>query len=443
VPITPPKTTATDRRVLGVALSIGIAGILMAAVPAIDFRVKQTFAERLSRHAETAAPAAARVEAHELARRGVVAIPALVRLAGSPNVDAADAARDEVSAAIASWESEYRSSQNAPRLAEKLTILANALEHWTPTYEIVGRLWADRLALQITVNCAVLSASETMTLLAHCDRVLAVAPAEARQAAPLTEATGSASGLPPDSPNTAESTGGAGGFQAPVAGADSSTPMRPEPAPAPIASAPAGEAELRLIDKPPVTPPAEAPRPSAIIAQPAMEPLEPRIAADSEQMQPRPLPAPKPEVVDVPPPQQLRLILRKYRQMSDAELARELALSSGFNARTIQQVLRERSLPTAVGPAASLSRNPESDVERRILEQVSRLTPARGRQLLRDLATDADEDPEVRLQALALMATSGDPMLGTIARERAVADADPRVAELATRIIREQDVAKR
>jgi hypothetical protein len=443
VPITPPKTTATDRRVLGVALSIGIAGILMAAVPAIDFRIKQTFAERLSRHAETAAPAAARVEARELARRGVVAIPALVRLAGSPNLDAADAARDEVSAALASWESEYRTSQNAPRLAEKLTILANALEQWTPTYQIIGRLWADRLALQITDDCAVLSASEAMTLLAHCDRVLAAAPAEGRQASPLTKATGSAGGLFTDSPKPTESTGGAGGFQAPVAGGDSSMATRPELAPQPIASAPAGEAELRLIDEPPVTPPAEAPQPSAIVAQPAVKPLEPRIAADSEQMQPRPLPAPKPEVVDVPPPQQLRLMLRKYRQMSDAELDRELAMSSGFNARTIQQVLRERNLPTAVGPSTSLSRNPESDVERRILEQVSRLTPARGRQLLRDLATDADEGPEVRLQALTLLATSGDPMLATIARERAISDADPRVAELATRIVREQDVAKK
>ena len=219
--------------------------------------------------------------------------------------------------------------------------------------------------------------------------------------------------------------------------------MQPGPAPRSIASAPPGEAELRLVDEPPITPPAEAPRPSAIVAQPAVEPLEPRIAADSEQLQPRPLPAPKPEVVDVPPPQQLRLMLRKYRQMSDAELAGELAMSIGFNARTIQQVLRERNLPTAVGPSTSLSRSPESDVERRILEQVSRLTPARGRQLLRDLTTDVDEEPEVRLQALALLATSGDPMLATIARDCAISDADPRVAELATRIVREQDGGKK
>jgi hypothetical protein len=443
VPIIPPKTTATDRRVLGVALSIGIAGILMTAVPAIDFRVKRSFAERLGRHAETARPATARVEARELAMRGVIAVPTLVRLAGSPNLEAADAARDEVSAALASWESEYRSSQNARRLAQKLTILAESLERWTPTYEIVGRLWADRLALQITDDCAVLSASESMTLLAHCDHVLAVAPAEARQASPLTEATDSAGGLLTRSGPSPESTGGAGGFQAPVVDGDRSMQTRPKLTPQPIASAPPGEAELRLVDEPPVTLPAAAPRPRATVAQPAVEPLEPRIAADSEQPRPRPLPAPKPEVVDVPPPQQLRLMLRKYRQLSDGELARELAMSSGFNARTIQQVLRERNLPTAVGPATSPSRDLESDVERRILEQVSRLTPARGRQLLRDLATDAAEDAEVRLQALALLATSGDPMLATIARERAISDADSRVAELATRIIREQDVAKR
>jgi hypothetical protein len=442
VPITPPKTTATDRRVLGVALSIGIAGVLMTAVPAMDLRLKRSFVERLSRHAEMAPPAAARVEARELAKRGMVAIPALMRLAGSANLDAADAARDEISAALASWESEYRVSQNAPRLAEKLTILAEALARWTPTYEIVSRLWADRIVLQIADDCEVLSASDAATLLAHCDRVLAVAPAVARQPPPI-ESTGSAGGLLTTSPSATASTAGAGGLQAPDVGDNPVAKIQPETRPQPIALAPLAEAELRLIDESPVTPPAPTPQPSNVVAQPAIDPLEPRIAADSEEMQPRPLPAPKPEVVDVPPPQQLRLMLRKFRQMSDADLALELATSNGFTSRTIQQVLRERNLPTAVGPSTSMSRTQESDVERRILEQVSRLTPARGRQLLRDLTTDAAEEPEVRLQALALLATSGDPMLATIARERAISDADPRVAELATRIIREQNSAKK
>jgi hypothetical protein len=47
----------------------------------------------------------------------------------------------------------------------------------------------------------------------------------------------------------------------------------------------------------------------------------------------------------------------------------------------------------------------------------------------------ADEDAEVRLQALTLLATTGDPQLAEIARERAVDDADPRVAEFATKLL--------
>ena len=59
---------------------------------------------------------------------------------------------------------------------------------------------------------------------------------------------------------------------------------------------------------------------------------------------------------------------------------------------------------------------------------------AEAREQLRRLVHDAD--PEVRLRALTLLTTSGDPQLDAIVRQRAVEDSDPRVAELATRILR-------
>jgi hypothetical protein len=257
------------------------------------------------------------------------------------------------------------------------------------------------------------------------------------------KATGSAGGLSTDTPDTMEITGGAAPLRANVVADASKVQMLPETTTEPSAAAPLGEGDLRLVDEGPIDSLSEPPLPSTMATPPAGEPLEPRIAADAEQQTPRPLPAAKPEVLDVPSPQQARLMLRKYRQMSDGALAHELAISSGFDARTIQQALRERNLPTAAGPSASLSRGRTSDVERRLLEQVSRLTPDRGRQLLRDLISDSGEEAEVRLHALALLATSGDPQLAAIARERAMQDADPRVAELATRIIREQDGRKK
>ena len=43
---------------------------------------------------------------------------------------------------------------------------------------------------------------------------------------------------------------------------------------------------------------------------------------------------------------------------------------------------------------------------------------------------------DVRLQALTILATTGDPKLGELARERAVEDADPRVAAFASELMR-------
>jgi hypothetical protein len=72
-----------------------------------------------------------------------------------------------------------------------------------------------------------------------------------------------------------------------------------------------------------------------------------------------------------------------------------------------------------------------------LADRVSKLPPAQARTLLRSLVVDPTEDAETRLEALTLLATSGDPQLAEIARTRALEDADPRVADLALRILRQ------
>ena len=48
----------------------------------------------------------------------------------------------------------------------------------------------------------------------------------------------------------------------------------------------------------------------------------------------------------------------------------------------------------------------------------------------------ADTNAEIRLRALTSLATTGDPQLSELAREIATRDEDPRVAELATELMR-------
>jgi hypothetical protein len=67
------------------------------------------------------------------------------------------------------------------------------------------------------------------------------------------------------------------------------------------------------------------------------------------------------------------------------------------------------------------------------------LTPAAHRSATRrDLhEMTRHADPAVRSRALSLLATSDDPQVPALARERAIYDADPKVAEVASRILEE------
>jgi hypothetical protein len=137
-------------------------------------------------------------------------------------------------------------------------------------------------------------------------------------------------------------------------------------------------------------------------------------------------------VVDVPSPQQMRVKLRAWRQESDATLAARLRAAAPYDALAIATVLRERGAEG--GGFARWQRNLPKGEAGGPFNGLSQLPPAQARQRLRQLVSHADA--EVRLKALAMLATSGDPQLDEIVRRRAVEDADPRVAELATRIMR-------
>jgi hypothetical protein len=154
---------------------------------------------------------------------------------------------------------------------------------------------------------------------------------------------------------------------------------------------------------------------------------------DESDSQPSSAPIAGP-VIDVPSPQDVRINARAMREMSDRALIAKADEEASAESTAAKKALRERGFSDGV---LELTRQLEamSPAERRqALERAAQLPPTDARKVLRWFV--ADEDAEVRLQALTILATTGDPKLAELARERAVEDADPRVAAFASELIR-------
>ena len=76
--------------------------------------------------AENSPPEAARLAVRRLADSGPDALGALVRLAGSKNLDAADAAQRAVASQFAGWQIELQSTRDESKFAARLQTLAAA-----------------------------------------------------------------------------------------------------------------------------------------------------------------------------------------------------------------------------------------------------------------------------------------------------------------------------
>jgi hypothetical protein len=139
--------------------------------------------------------------------------------------------------------------------------------------------------------------------------------------------------------------------------------------------------------------------------------------------------------IDVPSPLDMRHAKQRLRGLSDQQLIAASETASRFEAAAARQLLKGRGYSEdLLRITRELQQLPASE-RRESLDRAGTLPAADARRLLRWFVTDADA--EVRLHALTLLATAGDPQLAEIARQRAVEDADPRVADLATRLMKQ------
>jgi hypothetical protein len=143
--------------------------------------------------------------------------------------------------------------------------------------------------------------------------------------------------------------------------------------------------------------------------------------------------APQATGLDVPSPLEMRHARQRLRELSAQDLIMLADTATKFEAAAARDALRLRGYSEAMLRLTRELRQLPAIERRQALERAAGLPASDAQRLLRWFV--ADEDAEVRLQALTLLATSGDPKLAEIARERAVEDADPRVAELAARLM--------
>ncbi len=444
----PDRAQSTRRRLLAVAFGLLIAAAVCQFWPAASFWRQSRLAQGLGEYAERSPDGAAGLTVRRLAECGLAGVDSLVRLAGSRHVAAAAAAREAVLNELAEWEMESRVAGDDGLFARRLRLLAEALRRQVGEFDSAGRRWAGAVAQQIVSQSGDLAADQAAELLRSCDTVLAAMPAARRQVdLTIPEPMPAGAGELADSSRRLTAPA-----DAPQPQRSADTPLPPAEPLRVVRTTPTGDINIMPAEPlppaaadgdqdTPSTPAPQAQTPREILPWPTerdANPLRtPAIAPAPSIADVQPLAAPPQSdaVIDVPSPQQSRYMLRRYRRLSDGQLAELVDAGSLYESLAVKQVLRERGLSqqrqTAGRPAAVTDASRE-----RLLETLSKLPPAEGRAMLRRLVVDAD--PEMRLEALTILATTDDPQLAAIVRRRAVEDADPRVTELATRILKER-----
>ena len=174
--------------------------------------------------------------------------------------------------------------------------------------------------------------------------------------------------------------------------------------------------------------------------------------AEAKPLQPQPLAEPKPTplaarplaeaptatpqsgIVDIPNPQTMAAQAEVLRSYSTGELFVRLQNAKFYEAGVIRSVLAERGMVEAEIDLRIRLNSPQSSDRLRFVDEVSSLPSNSARRTFLWLLED--ESGDVRLRALTALATTRHPEVLRVARDLAVHDEDPRVANLASQLIR-------
>lgn len=413
---TPGKRPLISRWVVGGAAVGWMTAAACGVWYEIGDRQRVHVAEALADRALASNGASLHALIAELEQLGAAGVEPLVGLATSQRSDVAAAAQRTVGHMLTRWEIAATERGDVAAFAEQAAVLAAALDAHGDQFGAEGQRWANQLAQRLMIHSDQFPTAESWDILAYCDQVLS------RPLLPMPKPPATATIDPP----AAKPIAMAAKPMAPPA------PAKPEPKPAqPVPRIVSARplADLSFVE-PQVTiaTARRLPEPTTNALRP---PLRLPEEAGDRQAASAPLAGP---VIDVPSPQESRLNARAMRELSDRALATRADAGTSAEAAAARETLRQRGFSEGV---LELTRQLESmsPRERRdALERAAQLPPTDARKVLRWFVADADA--EVRLQALTILATTGDPQLAELARERAVEDADPRVAAFASELLR-------
>ncbi len=426
VPVKPPGERRPHLAMRAVLVAF-VAAATMLAWPWFIERQQRRFAEQLAGHAVASTSAAPSIR--ELQSLGRPATAPLLRLATLPRVEVAVAAQNALANQLVAWEIEFFNTGDVTTFAEQLGALSAGLETHAGQLDAAGRHWAQKLARRIVGLADRLGADEAWTVLAACESVLSL-PTPPRAAEARLATVYDAPVVAPVTPNVSpdrQTLEQAIASQVSIVRADVLN-QRDLDSSAPLA-------DLSVIISPTQMVPPSGPPGATATVNPLLNTLRPAADMAAESAVAGSLAEALSSIVDVPSPLEMRHIKRRLRTLTDQELIATSDTASRFEASAARQILRSRGYSDELlRQTRQLQQLPAAD-RRAALDRASALPAAEARRLLRWFVTDADAD--VRLHALTLLATTGDPQLSEIARQRAVDDADPRVAELATRLMKQ------
>lgn len=428
-------------------LKAGIATLLMLAVgliaaPILSDWSSRRLANQLLTQVELAKDSEIKSPLRQLAQLGIPAIEPLVTAAASRRASVASVARQIIEQKLASWEQSLNLDHRKKASQEvqiSSTALAEALAKHIDDFGPAGKQWSEQVVMRMVDFANRLPGQQSRWLLEDCSTTLAAIPPRSprlqvisTQENPFSPPaqTSLASPEPRTEPLTRSS-------ESYLDNPIRSNPIAPSQPKSSLTLIPKQEQQPvagwnQAVDNDATWPPGHnklrAPRTGTAPAGAAR-------ASDKTETDNLASKTTNPKAIDVPTPQEMAARIVKLRQLSSDELLRRLPTESFYEANIIRAVLRERGYRDE--ELALQQRLAASDVHDRmhLVDDTSRLPATSARRILRQLL--ADENAEVRLRALTALATTKTPDLKSLAGELAVHDEDPRVAELASRLLRQ------
>jgi hypothetical protein len=394
------------------------------------------FAQQLTIQAEQSEDAQVKGLLGQLSPLGQPAIGPLTAAAASRRSEVALVARQILDETLATWEQTLLADTRRPasRQVQVAAIeLAKALHAHIHDFGPAGKQWAEQITMRLVDVANRLPGRSTRALLDDCSQILAAIPPRGPRLRTVAPSINSAEPrLTSAEPrlNSVEPR-----IETLTRASESALDQR---APLPPKTLPASASRLKLV--PLASEALSTDNPLRTRAQPSPQspstepPLDALSRLDNTPVQRAPTTSGV-RVIDVPSPEEMAAQIETLRRLSSPQLFARLPQARFYEANMIRFLLKERGYSETQLSLQTKLTSPEVQARLQLIEDSAQLPATTTRKMLKQLLSD--EHAEVRLRALTALATTQTPDLKALAHGLSVNDEDPRVAELASRLLRE------